>query len=68
MLKAVLNNLTNNLLNKIFSLADDDSLKSTVTQKFSPIDAANLIKVHALLETGKTSGKLVLEGFRAADL
>ena len=53
------------LLNEVSRLLDSGVLRTTMTEKFSPIDAANLKRVHALIETGKTRGKLVLEGFSA---
>ncbi|HWK45346.1 MAG TPA: zinc-binding alcohol dehydrogenase family protein [Stellaceae bacterium] len=53
------------LLDEVSRLIDDGVLRSTMTERFSPIDAANLKHVHALIEGGKTRGKIVLEGFRA---
>jgi hypothetical protein len=35
-------------------------LRATLTQRFSPIHAANLKKVHAVIESARTRGKLVL--------
>jgi NADPH:quinone reductase len=34
-----------------------------VTETLSPINAANLKKAHATIESGKVRGKIVLEGF-----
>jgi hypothetical protein len=34
-----------------------------MTEVFKPINAANLIKSHALIESGRAKGKVVLEGF-----
>ncbi len=51
------------LLNEVARLADAGVLRSTLTARLAPIDAANLKRVHALLETTRTRGKLVLEGF-----
>jgi len=48
-------------------LVDDGVLRTTLTERFGPINAANLKRVHALVESGKTRGKLVLEGFVAGD-
>jgi NADPH2:quinone reductase len=38
-------------------------LKTTVTQRLSPINAANLRKAHIALESHRTRGKIVLEGW-----
>ncbi|WP_120007254.1 zinc-binding alcohol dehydrogenase family protein [Teichococcus vastitatis] len=51
------------LLNDVSRLVDAGRLRSTVTQRLSPINAANLRQAHALLESGRTRGKVVLEGF-----
>ena len=51
------------LLNAIADLVDQGAIRSTVQAKLGPICAANLRKAHALLESGKSVGKIVLEGF-----
>ncbi|MFJ4194528.1 zinc-binding alcohol dehydrogenase family protein [Pseudomonas sp. NPDC089534] len=51
------------LLNRVAGLIDDGTLKTTVGEYFGRIDAANLRRAHALLESGKAKGKIVLEGF-----
>jgi NADPH2:quinone reductase len=51
------------LLNEVARLIDRGVLRTTMTERFSPINAENLKRVHALVESGKTRGKLVLEGF-----
>ena len=51
------------ILNEASRLIDDGKLRTTLTERFSPINAANLKQVHALIETGKARGKVVLEGF-----
>lgn len=53
------------LLNEVSRLVDEKILRTTLTQRYSPIDAANLKQVHALIESGKARGKIVLEGFDA---
>ena len=53
------------LLNEVSRLVDEGVLRTTLTQQYSPIDAANLKQVHALIESGKARGKIVLEGFDA---
>lgn len=51
------------ILNEIAALIDAGKVKSTIAESFGTINAANLIKAHALLESGKSKGKIVLEGF-----
>ena len=53
------------LLNEVSRLVDENILRTTLTEQYSPIDAANLKQVHALIESGKARGKIVLEGFDA---
>lgn len=51
------------LLNAVAAMVDAGQLRSTLAETLGPIDAANLRRAHALLESGRTIGKLVLEGF-----
>lgn len=51
------------LLNKVADLIDAGTLKTTVGEHFGQINAANLRRAHALLESGTAKGKIVLEGF-----
>jgi NADPH:quinone reductase len=51
------------LLNEVSRLVDGGVLRTTMTERFSPINAETLKRVHALVESGRTRGKLVLEGF-----
>lgn len=51
------------ILNKTANLIDKGLIKTTVGEHFGKINAANLRKAHALLESGKAKGKIVLEGF-----
>jgi zinc-binding alcohol dehydrogenase family protein len=51
------------LLNRVAQLIDAGTLKTTVGEHFGTINAANLRRAHALLESGKSKGKIVLEGF-----
>ena len=53
------------LLNEVSRLIDAGTLRTTMTGRVSPINAANLKQVHAQIESGTTRGKLVLEGFAA---
>lgn len=51
------------LLNKVAGLIDAGKLKPTVGNHFGRINATNLKRAHTLIETGRTKGKVVLEGF-----
>jgi zinc-binding alcohol dehydrogenase family protein len=51
------------LLNEVTKLIDEGKISTTITKTLSPISAANLKKAHAILESGKAKGKIVLEGF-----
>lgn len=51
------------LLNRVAELIDSGVLKTTLGEHFGRIDAANLRRAHALLESGQARGKIVLEGF-----
>ncbi|AKG37370.1 zinc-binding alcohol dehydrogenase family protein [Paenibacillus durus] len=48
------------LLNRLAELVDEGKIRTTVTEKISPINAANLKLAHAKIESGKTIGKIVL--------
>ncbi|RZL30430.1 MAG: zinc-binding alcohol dehydrogenase family protein, partial [Rubrivivax sp.] len=50
------------LLARVAALVDAGQLRSTVSERFSPINAANLRRAHALVETGRMRGKVVLSG------
>ncbi|NLR95469.1 zinc-binding alcohol dehydrogenase family protein [Rhizobium sp. P38BS-XIX] len=51
------------LLTKVAELVDAGKIRSTLTETAGTINAANLKKAHALVETGKMKGKVVLSGF-----
>ena len=51
------------ILQRVAQLIDDGTLTTTLNQVLSPINAANLRKAHAQLESGTTIGKLVLSGW-----
>jgi NADPH2:quinone reductase len=51
------------LLNDVADLIDNGVLRTTVGQTFGTINAANLKRAHALLESGNSRGKIVLEGW-----
>jgi NADPH:quinone reductase len=54
------------LLNEVSRLVDAGILRTTMTEQYAPINAANLKQVHTLIESGKARGKIVLAGFGAA--
>ena len=51
------------LLNQVASLVDQGYIKTTFGKNLGTINAENLKVAHAELETGKSIGKIVLEGF-----
>ncbi|TLX12805.1 zinc-binding alcohol dehydrogenase family protein [Rhizobium sp. MHM7A] len=51
------------LLNKISELVDNGKIRTTLTETVGPINAANLKKAHAMVESGRMKGKAVLAGF-----
>ncbi len=51
------------LLNRIAELVDEGTIRTTLNETLGTINAANLKQAHAMIESGKTKGKLVLEGF-----
>jgi len=52
-----------NLLTRVAALVDAGTLRTTFGEHYGAINAANLRRAHALIESGKAKGKLVLEGF-----
>ena len=50
------------LLNEIARLIDAGRLRTTLAERFGPINAASLRRAHALIESGRAMGKIVLEG------
>jgi len=51
------------LLNEVARLVDNGRIRTTLTEVLKPINAANLMRAHALIESGRAKGKVVLEGF-----
>jgi zinc-binding alcohol dehydrogenase family protein len=51
------------LLNDVADLLDKGVLRTTLNQSFGAINAENLKRAHALLESGQSRGKIVLEGW-----
>ncbi|POZ61456.1 zinc-binding alcohol dehydrogenase family protein [Chromobacterium alticapitis] len=51
------------LLTELARLVDAGIVKSTAAERFGAINAANLKRAHALLESNAAKGKIVLSGF-----
>mgnify|MGYP001811907494 FL=1 len=51
------------LLGRVADQVDAGSIRTTASEVLSPINATNLLRAHALIETGTARGKIVLEGF-----
>ena len=51
------------LLNEVSALVDAGVIRTTLVNAFGLINADNLKKAHALVESGRSRGKVVLEGF-----
>lgn len=51
------------LLEEISRLVDNGTIRTTLADSFGVISAENLKRAHALLESGKAKGKIVLSGF-----
>jgi len=51
------------LLSEVSRLVDSGRIRSTLTETLGTINAENLKKAHAQIESGRTKGKIVLAGF-----
>lgn len=51
------------ILDRVAALVDSGTLRTTVGENFGAITAANLRRAHALVESNKARGKIVLAGF-----
>jgi len=51
------------LLDEVARLVDAGTLRTTLGETLGPINAANLRRAHALIESGRARGKVVLDGF-----
>ncbi|MBY3097857.1 zinc-binding alcohol dehydrogenase family protein [Rhizobium laguerreae] len=51
------------LLNRISELVDAGKIRTTLSEIVGPINAANLKRAHAMVESGRMKGKAVLAGF-----
>ncbi len=52
------------LLSSVASLVDAGKVRTTLTERLSPINAANLKRVHETLESTTARGKIVVEGWQ----
>ena len=53
----------NRLLNEVAGMVDAGLVRTTLSERFGTINAKNLKRAHALIESGKARGKVVLEGW-----
>ncbi|MEH6718465.1 MAG: zinc-binding alcohol dehydrogenase family protein [Aurantimonas endophytica] len=51
------------ILNETARLVDAGVLRTTLGERLSPIDAANLRRAHATIESGRAKGKIVIDGW-----
>lgn len=51
------------LLAEVSKLVDSGTIRTTLAENFGTINAANLRRAHALIESNRAKGKIVLEGF-----
>ncbi|QBE66464.1 zinc-binding alcohol dehydrogenase family protein [Pseudoduganella lutea] len=51
------------ILDRVAALVDSGTVRTTVGKHVGKIDAVNLRRAHAIIESGKARGKLVLAGF-----
>lgn len=52
------------LLNEVARLVDSKVLRTTLSERLSPINAENLKRAHQLVESGAVRGKIAIENFR----
>ena len=51
------------ILEEVSRLVDAGTLRTTLGAHFGTINAANLKRAHAAIESGRSIGKIVLEGW-----
>ena len=51
------------LLSEVARMVDAGAIRTTVQENLGAINATNLRRAHAMIESGRTRGKIVLEGF-----
>jgi zinc-binding alcohol dehydrogenase family protein len=52
-----------NILNRLAELVDAGTIRTTANENFGTINAENLRRAHAMIESHQARGKVVLEGF-----
>ena len=52
-----------NLSNQVAGLVETGVIRTTADNEFGKINATNLRRSHALMESGRSRGKIVLAGF-----
>jgi NADPH:quinone reductase-like Zn-dependent oxidoreductase len=50
------------LLDEVSRLLDAGTLRTTVTERLGLLSAVNLTRAHAMIESGRTRGKITLDG------
>ena len=56
------------IIHRLADLADEGRLRTTLTERLSPINAKNLKRTHAMVESATIRGKVVLEGWNLVNL
>ena len=51
------------LLDEVAGMVESGTIRTTLAENLGRINAANLRRAHAMIESGRTRGKIVLEGF-----
>jgi NADPH:quinone reductase len=51
------------LLNEVAAMVDSGTIRTTLAENLGVINAANMRRAHAMVESGRMCGKVVLEGF-----
>ncbi|MGO4706692.1 zinc-binding alcohol dehydrogenase family protein [Microvirga sp. 2MCAF38] len=51
------------ILNEVSRLVDGGTIRTTLAETFGAINAANLKRAHAFIESGRARGKVILAGF-----
>jgi zinc-binding alcohol dehydrogenase family protein len=51
------------LLTKVAEMVDAGQIRTTLSEEFGRINSVNLKRAHALIESGRSTGKIVLSGF-----
>lgn len=51
------------ILNEVADMVDANKIHTTISDNYGTINAENLKRAHALIESGKARGKIVLSGF-----